>query len=213
MMVGRGEVLCRSARIIATIPRRAAARLDQPMDFAHGQPLRAHSDRCAGRAALCAGLGSGKRRAGRDGADPAAIAGEAASCVTSASAGQAGFRQSDGAEAGTAAEGRRGGALSGTHPGPAKTPGPLGRKKEPEKKTAVERHRTSGHAKKEARKEKEKEPQHSVAHVAPAPPPVRRPPPRPRYYAGDFPPPPPWYDGVPFAGYYPGPWRRPMMPW
>ena len=77
------------------------------------------------------------------------------------------------------------------------------------KKAAAERHRPT----RQAKKEKEKEHQHTVAQVAPAPPPARRPAPRPRYYTGDFPPPPPWYDGVPFAGYHPGPWRRPMMPW
>jgi hypothetical protein len=45
---------------------------------------------------------------------------------------------------------------------------------------------------------------------------VRKPRPRPRYYADYAPPPPPWYGPeVPFAGYYPGPWRRGpvMMPW
>jgi hypothetical protein len=74
-------------------------------------------------------------------------------------------------------------------------------------KRAAERHRPS----RQAKKEKEKEQQHTVAHASPPTSPVRRPRPRLRYYAGDFPPPPPWYDGS--FGYFAGPWRRPIIPW
>lgn len=98
-----GEVLCRSARIIATLPAmpslgRGGAPV-QRMETAHGQPLRAASDRSAGRAPVRAGLG-GRRRAGRDRADPAAAARRPPGIA--ADPGQARFRQSGGTKAGCA---------------------------------------------------------------------------------------------------------------
>ena len=99
-----------------------------------------------------------------------------------------------------------------TTAGSPKRPVRSAAKTEPGKKSA-DRHRPS----RQAKKDKEKVHQPVVAQVAPTVPPVRKSPPRPRYYAGYAPPPPPpWYDRVvPFAGYYPGPWRRGpmMMPW
>jgi len=97
------------------------------MDYAHGQPLRAASDRCAGRSAVRAGLGGSERRTGRDRADPAAVGGDTANCLyTDAKAGQAGFCQSDGIEAG-ATKGRSGTTAGATHDGAAETAGAFGR--------------------------------------------------------------------------------------
>jgi hypothetical protein len=106
-------------------------------------------------------------------------------------------------------------AAAPTTPGAAglpKRPVRSAAKAEPGKKGA-DRHRPT----RQAKKDKEKEHHAAVAQAAPSASPVRKPRPRPRYYA-DYapPPPPPWYDReVPFAGYYPGPWRRGpvMMPW